>query len=75
MSRNDDLDQAIKQAAASRQKEIDEKKKQLMLKATNFIVDDINAQANCDNQTLYKGRMNSSLFYLGITSYLLVIHP
>ena len=45
-SSNDDLDRAIAQVATSRQKEIDEhvreQRKQQFLKATKYIVDDIN---------------------------------
>ena len=54
-SANDDLDRAMAQVAASRQKEIDEKRKQQFLKATKYIVDDINGHVNIDKKKKYTG--------------------
>ena len=52
-SANDDLDRAMAQVAASRQKEIDEKRKQQFLKATKYIVDDINGHVTIDKKKKY----------------------
>ena len=43
------------QVAVSRQKEIDEKRKQQFLKATKYIVDDINGHVNSDKKDKYTG--------------------
>ena len=54
-SANDDLDRAMAQVAASRQKEIDEKRKQQFLKATKYIVDEINGHVTIDKKKKYTG--------------------